>query len=109
MKATRWLAVVVVLALALALIKAVFGDSPVWIVLFMLVVFFVFEYARGGGRWLRSLAGALTAAAVYILYSGLMPADTAGKQAGLVILTLAVAAPFVFRIIGDRRGTTNPH
>jgi hypothetical protein len=103
MSMTRWLIIVGVLTLSLLLIKAPFGDSPLWIVAFALVSFLTFELARGTSNWVSAISGALVAAAVYVLYLGLMPPDTAGRQAGLALLVAAVAAPFVIRVVRDRR------
>ena len=103
MKTIRWLGVVGVVVLALALIKIVFGESRLWIVAFTVVTFLVLEYARGSRKWFSAIVGALIAAAVYAIYVERLPADTAGKQAGFVLLTVAVAAPFVVRIVRDRQ------
>jgi hypothetical protein len=100
---TRWLVTVGVLALSLALIKAAFGDSPLWVVAYALVTFLAFELARGTGNWGSATIGALVAAVVYTLFLRLMPADTAGRQAGLALLAAVVAAPFVIRLVRDRR------
>ena len=100
---TRWLVIVGVLALSLALIKAAFGDSPLWFVPFALVTFLAFELARGTRNWGSAIIGALVASVVYLLYLQLTPADTAGRQAGLALLAAAVAAPFVIRLVRDRR------
>lgn len=103
MSMARWLLIIGVLILSLVLIKAAFGDSPLWIVAFALVSFLAFEFARGTSNWVSAISGALVAAAVYVLYLGLMPPDTAGRQAGLALLAAAVAAPFVIRVVRDRR------
>lgn len=100
---TRWLVLIGVLTLSLALIKAAFGDSPLWIVAFTLVTFLAFELARGTSNWVSAISGALVAAAVYALYLRFIPADTPGRQAGLALLAVAVATPFVIRMIRDRQ------
>ena len=103
MSTIRWLVLIGVLTLSLALIKMAFGDSLLWIVAFALVTFLASEFARGASNWASAISGALVAAAVYSLYLWLMPAETAGRQAGLVLLAVAVAAPFVIRIVRDRQ------
>jgi hypothetical protein len=109
MKTGRWLVLIGALTLALALIRAVFGESRMWILPFMLIAFLGFEYARNGRKWVSAIVGALIAAAVYALFVELIPADTASKQLGLLLLALAVGTPFLIRATRDRRGTASPN
>ena len=101
MKTLKWLGLVAVLAVALAIITAVFGESPLWIVAYFVVVFAVFHYLAGGGHWLRTLFGALTAAAVYTIYLQVFAASTLSRQVAAALLLGVLASPLVVRFIRD--------
>jgi hypothetical protein len=102
MKSIRWLAVVASLAIALAVIRAVLGESLVGVAMFFVVAMLVVQYVLGGSNWFRAVVAGLVAMAAYTMYSRLLPADTVTKQVGVVALLLALATPFVVHFIRDR-------
>jgi hypothetical protein len=104
MKTITWLAVVALLAVALAVIRALLGESPGGIVVFFVLAISVVHFLLGNRNWFRAGLAGIVAATVYAMYAGLLlPADTAGKQVGLVLFLLALATPFVVHFISDRR------
>jgi hypothetical protein len=77
MHTLKWLAVIAGFAVALAVIRMVFGESLVGFALFFILVIGVVQYLLGGrlgGRnWLRAVFGGIVATAVYAIFLRLFP------------------------------------
>jgi hypothetical protein len=108
MKTITWLAVVALLAVALAVIRAVLGESLVGVIVYFVLAISVVHYVLGGRNWFRAGLAGVVAAMVYAIYSRLLPADTVGKQVGITLFILVLATPFIVHFISDRR-RRQPH
>ena len=104
MKTLQWVALVVALALAFAVINWLLGESILSsIVAFSIVILVVFNYLRGGGNWLRTILGALISSGLYVVYLQLSPAETPLRTIAFLLFMTALLAPFLIRFLAERR------
>lgn len=90
---TRLLGVIIVLAVALAALQAIFGDSAFRMPAFFVLAFVVLEWASETRRWLQSVFAAAAAVALFTLYQFVAPLNHGEDRIGIAILAAAVAVP----------------